>query len=102
MDSRKCNTIDEYIEGFPTEIQSILRDIRETIRASVPGAEEAIVYQIPTFRFCGNLVHLLPIKITLAFIQAPLRSKLLKKRSRVTKPPKARFSFHLISRFHTV
>jgi uncharacterized protein YdhG (YjbR/CyaY superfamily) len=50
-------TIDEYIAGFPQEVQALLQQIRTTIREAAPDAEETISYQIPTFRLKGNLVH---------------------------------------------
>jgi uncharacterized protein YdhG (YjbR/CyaY superfamily) len=50
-------TIDEYIESFPEDVQSILQKMRKTIRKEAPEAEETISYQIPTFKLNGNLVH---------------------------------------------
>jgi uncharacterized protein YdhG (YjbR/CyaY superfamily) len=41
--------IDEYIAGFPKDVQKILEKIRMTIRKAAPAAEETIKYQIPTF-----------------------------------------------------
>jgi len=49
--------IDEYIAGFPDDVQEILEKIRITIREAAPDAEERISYQIPTFTLNGNLVH---------------------------------------------
>jgi len=49
-------TIDEYIAGFPHDVQVILRRIRLTIRKAAPDAKEVIKYQIPTFTLRGNLV----------------------------------------------
>jgi uncharacterized protein YdhG (YjbR/CyaY superfamily) len=51
------NTIDDYIAGFPVEVQEIIEQIRLTIRQAAPEAEETISYQIPTFVLEGNLVH---------------------------------------------
>ena len=51
----KFKTMDAYIASFPTEVQGILEQIRHTIRKAVPGATEAISYQIPTFKLNGNL-----------------------------------------------
>jgi len=50
-------TIDEYIASFPLEIQKKLEEIRATIKAAAPGAEEKISYQMPTFTLHGNLVY---------------------------------------------
>ena len=56
-DTSPANTIDEYIAGFPKDVQAILQKIRGIIRKVAPDAEEAIKYQIPTFVLNGNLVH---------------------------------------------
>jgi len=49
--------IDEYIAGFPPDVQKLLRKIRMTIRKAAPEAKEAIKYRIPTFTLNGNLIH---------------------------------------------
>jgi len=51
------NSIDEYIATFPEDIQKILEELRQTIKASAPEASEKISYQMPTFFLKGNLVH---------------------------------------------
>ena len=56
-DTSPANTIDEYIAGFPKDVQAILQKIRGIIRKVAPDAVEAIKYQIPTFVLNGNLVH---------------------------------------------
>jgi uncharacterized protein YdhG (YjbR/CyaY superfamily) len=50
-------TIDEYIAGFPREVQARLDRIRAVIRKAAPGAEEKMSYRIPTFTLKGSLVH---------------------------------------------
>ena len=52
-----ATNIDEYIAGFPKDVQKILEQIRTTIRKAAPDAEEAIKYRIPTFVLAVNLVH---------------------------------------------
>lgn len=64
-------TIDEYIAQFPADIQLILEKIRQTIQQAAPQAEEAIRYQIPTFRLNGNLVHFAACKQHIGFYPAP-------------------------------
>lgn len=64
-------TIDEYIAGFPPEVQAILQQIRATIRAAAPEAEEAIAYQMPTFRLKGNLVHFAAYKNHIGLYPTP-------------------------------
>jgi uncharacterized protein YdhG (YjbR/CyaY superfamily) len=64
--------IDEYIAGFPKEVREILEEIRRTIRRAVPEAEEAISYQIPTFRLNGsNLIHFAAYKKHIGLYPAP-------------------------------
>ena len=59
--------IDEYIAGFPKDIQENLEKIRMTIRNVAPEAEEKISYQIPTFFLMGNLVHFAAFKNHMSF-----------------------------------
>jgi uncharacterized protein YdhG (YjbR/CyaY superfamily) len=63
--------IDEYIEGFPKDVQEILEKIRRTIRKAAPDAGEAIKYQMPTFTLNGNLVHFAAFKKHIGFYPAP-------------------------------
>ena len=69
-DQTAPKTIDEYIAGFPQEVQEILQKIRQTIRAAAPDAEEKISYQIPTFTLKGNLVHFGAFKKHIGFFPA--------------------------------
>jgi uncharacterized protein YdhG (YjbR/CyaY superfamily) len=64
-------TIDEYIAGFPAEIQAVLEKVRLTIREAAPDAQETIGYGIPTFTYYGNLVHFGAYKKHLGFYPAP-------------------------------
>ena len=54
--------IDEYIQVFPSEIQSILQSIRTTIRKAAPEAEEIISYRMPAFKQNGILVYFAAFK----------------------------------------
>ena len=54
---RSRSSIDEYIADFPPEKRAVLEQIRRTIRAAAPDAEEAISYRMPTFKQNGILVH---------------------------------------------
>jgi len=60
-------TIDEYIKTFPRDIQKILETVRQTIKKSALKAQEAISYQIPTFKLNGNLVHFAAFKNHIGF-----------------------------------
>ncbi len=64
-------TIDEYIAGFPPDIQAILQKVRATIRNAAPGATETISYQMPTFVLEGNLVHFAAFKSHIGLYPSP-------------------------------
>jgi len=64
-------TIDDYIAGFPVEVQEILKKIRSTIQNAAPDAEETINYGIPTFTLKGNLVHFAGFKKHIGFYPTP-------------------------------
>jgi uncharacterized protein YdhG (YjbR/CyaY superfamily) len=64
-------TIDEYIAGFPHDVQQILGKIRKTIKTAAPEAEEAIKYQMPTFTLRGNLVHFAAFKKHIGLYPTP-------------------------------
>lgn len=63
--------IDEYIDGFPDDVQSALKKIRAIVREIAPDAKEVIRYQIPTFVLNGNLVHFAAYKNHIGFYPAP-------------------------------
>lgn len=71
MLNRQFKTIDEYIDIFPDDIQSVLKKLRQTIRKAAPEAEEAISYQMPTFKLNGNLVHFAAFKNHIGFYPIP-------------------------------
>jgi uncharacterized protein YdhG (YjbR/CyaY superfamily) len=63
--------IDEYIAGFPEDVQELLEKLRMTIREAAPDAEEAIKYRMPTFILNGNLVYFAAFKNHIGFYPAP-------------------------------
>jgi uncharacterized protein YdhG (YjbR/CyaY superfamily) len=67
----QLQTIDEYIAGFPLEVQVVLEQMRATIRAAAPDATEAIKYGMPTFVQHGNLVHFAAFKNHIGFYPVP-------------------------------
>jgi uncharacterized protein YdhG (YjbR/CyaY superfamily) len=64
-------TIDEYIQTFPADVQSILQKLRHAIQKAAPEAKEAISYQMPTFKLNGNLVHFAAFKNHIGLYPAP-------------------------------
>jgi uncharacterized protein YdhG (YjbR/CyaY superfamily) len=43
-------SVDDYIASQPKAVQAILGRVRSTIRKAVPGGEEVISYNIPTYK----------------------------------------------------
>ena len=56
MAKTNFESVDEYIAAQPEAVQSTLERVRTTIRKAVPGAEEAISYQIPAYKLHGGRV----------------------------------------------
>jgi uncharacterized protein YdhG (YjbR/CyaY superfamily) len=52
-----AKTVDEYLAAIAPEAQAVLEQLRMTIKAAAPEAEETISYQIPTYKYQGPLVH---------------------------------------------
>ena len=52
----KTKTIDEYLAALSDDQRAALEELRKTIRAAAPDAEECISYQLPAFRLNGMLV----------------------------------------------
>ena len=71
MKTKVAANIDEYIAGFPPEVQKILQKIRVTIAKAAPDAKEAIKYAIPTFVLEKNLVHFAAYKAHIGMYPAP-------------------------------
>lgn len=77
---KQFKTIDEYIETFPKDVQSILEKMRQTIRNVAPRAVETISYQIPTFKLNDkNLVHFAAFKDHIGFYPTPSGIEAFKK-----------------------
>jgi uncharacterized protein YdhG (YjbR/CyaY superfamily) len=79
MQTKPPKDIDEYIAGFPKDVQKTLSKIRSTIKKAAPKAEEAISYQIPTFRLNGNLIHFAAYKNHIGLYPAPRAVEKFKK-----------------------
>ncbi|MGN6265707.1 MAG: iron chaperone [Ginsengibacter sp.] len=73
MDSKHVvyKSIDDYISGFPVEVQYLLQQVRLKIKELAPHAEEAISYGIPTFKLNGNLVHFAAFKNHIGLYPTP-------------------------------
>lgn len=63
--------IDEYIGGFPRDIQKGLNELRAAIRKAAPDATEKMSYGMPTFYLHRNLVHFAAATKHFGFYPAP-------------------------------
>ena len=88
-------TIDEYIAGFPQDVQEILQKIRMTIREAAPEAKEKIAYQMPTFTLKGNLVHFAAFSKHIGFYPVPTGIEAFKEELSVYKGGKGSVQFPL-------
>ncbi len=88
-------TIDEYVAGFPPDVQEILEKVRMTIRKAAPEAEETIKYRMPTFTLKGNLVHFAAFKNHIGFYPVPTGIEAFKKELSVYEQGKGSVQFPL-------
>jgi len=49
-------SVDEYLATQPEAVWAVLERVRSAIRKAMPGAEEAISYQIPAYKLHGRAV----------------------------------------------
>ncbi|MDR3010538.1 MAG: DUF1801 domain-containing protein [Sphingobacterium sp.] len=69
-------TIDEYINQFDGEKKEYLIKVRQLIAGLVPpAADETISYQMPTFRYKGNIIHFAMNKNHLGLYPGPAAIK---------------------------
>lgn len=52
----KPATVEEYVTGFPTDIQGALQLLREVVYDTIPGATEIIRYAMPAVMLDGHYV----------------------------------------------
>lgn len=77
---RQFKTIDEYIEIFPQNVQSILQKVRQIILKTAPEAEETITYGIPSFKLNGrSLVYFAAWKRHISLYPVPLGDEAFQK-----------------------
>lgn len=70
--NKTFSTIEQYIESFDDEKQSILWEILRIIRHAVPpDTIETINYKMPTLRYNGNLIHFALFKNHLGIYPGP-------------------------------
>lgn len=96
--TNQYKTVEEYIASFPPDVQAKLRQMRKTIAAAAPGAQEKIAYGIPTSLSTTIWCTTPRIAPTSNFIRPPTASTPLRTSWRPTRHPKAPSAFHWTSR----
>lgn len=89
------SAIDDYISGFPDDVQKVLKKVRATIRKAAPDAEEAIKYQIPAFVQNGNLVFFAGYKKHVGVYPVPAGTQAFQKQIAPYKAGKGTLRFPL-------
>jgi uncharacterized protein YdhG (YjbR/CyaY superfamily) len=49
-------TVDEYLATLPPDRRAVMEDLRRTIRAAAPDADEVITYKMPGFKSNGRFL----------------------------------------------
>lgn len=95
MNKNKPESTDEYIAGFPVEVQAILNEVRKTIKLAAPEATEKISYGMPAFVQDGNLVYFAAFTNHIGFYALPSGNEAFKKELSKYKTGKGSIQFPL-------
>ena len=57
-----ATNVDEYIEGFSPEVQTVLQRVRQVVREAAPLAQEVISYRMPALKQNGILIYFAAFK----------------------------------------
>jgi len=60
-------TVDQYIAAFPADVKKRIQQLRKTIKAAAPKADELISYQMPGYKYFGMLVYFAAYKNHIGF-----------------------------------
>jgi uncharacterized protein YdhG (YjbR/CyaY superfamily) len=66
-----AENVEAYIAGFPAAIQIVMQEIRATIKAAAPDAQECIAYAMPAYKLNGPLVYFAGFKNHIGFYATP-------------------------------
>ena len=69
--NRKPKNVDSYIAKAPKEFQGKLKQIRATIKAVAPKADERISYGMPYYEYRGRLAYFLLAKAHIGLYLTP-------------------------------
>jgi uncharacterized protein YdhG (YjbR/CyaY superfamily) len=58
MSKTDFSSVDEYIASQSEAVQGLLQSVRRTIRKAVPGTDEVISYNMPTYKLpAGPVIY---------------------------------------------
>ncbi|KAA5548807.1 iron chaperone [Adhaeribacter rhizoryzae] len=66
MQNYQAANVDEYLNAIPDKMRPALAQLRATIKAAAPLAEEAISYMMPGYKYLGPLIYFAALKNNLA------------------------------------
>jgi uncharacterized protein YdhG (YjbR/CyaY superfamily) len=96
MSRKIAKNMNEYISGFPKDVQALLEQVRNTIKKAAPGAEERISYGIPAFNLNNRyLIYFAGFKNHISVYPAPRESEEFKEKLSKYKGGKGTVQFPL-------
>jgi uncharacterized protein YdhG (YjbR/CyaY superfamily) len=72
-------SVDAYIQSFPPKTQKLLKQLRKTIRAAAPKADEVISYGIAGYKHHGMLIYFAGFANHVSVYPAPRTAPAFKK-----------------------
>ena|SRR5947207_3431993 len=57
MDTSRPETVDDYINSRPKNVQKLLTELRQIIKSAAPLAQEKISYGMPYYSLNGRLAY---------------------------------------------
>lgn len=89
-------TVGNYIDTFPMNVQEILHNIREIIQESAPTASESIAYKMPAYKLNGKpLIYFAAYKIHIGLYALPTTNIEFSKELSIYKQGKGSIQFPL-------
>lgn len=68
---KSADPIGDYISAQPEHVQPLLNQVRSTLRAALPDAEERISWSMPTYWRKHNIIHFAAAKAHIGLYPGP-------------------------------
>lgn len=89
----KPDNVDMYINGFSTNIQKLLKQLRTIIVKAAPEAEEVLSYHMPAYKYHGMLLYFAAHTQHIGFYPMPSAIETFKEELSVYKTTKGSVQF---------